>query len=132
MNTPTFNLAPRRVRRKRHSAQSAAAPTVPLTLVAAVYIFEYQFVELEFDRDIDIAGFDGSQVQVFDGYFAETNYTGGVPTLVAPARVRIALVVAGEWVDPDVKLTASVANGIVAVDDGGTWAGVTDLVLPFP
>ena len=23
-------------------------------------------------------------------------------------------------------------TGIVAVDDGGTWAGVTDLELPFP
>lgn len=23
-------------------------------------------------------------------------------------------------------------NGIVAVDDGGTWEGVNDLALPFP
>jgi len=27
---------------------------------------------------------------------------------------------------------ATAATGIVAVDDGGTWPGVTGLVLPFP
>ncbi len=31
-----------------------------------------------------------------------------------------------------VHLTASAANGIVAVDDSGAWAGATDVELPFP
>jgi len=30
------------------------------------------------------------------------------------------------------RISATAASGIVAVDDGGTWAGVTDLGLPFP
>jgi hypothetical protein len=29
-------------------------------------------------------------------------------------------------------LFASATSGIVAVNDGGTWAGVTDLALPYP
>jgi len=28
-------------------------------------------------------------------------------------------------------MDASAASGIVAVDDGGTWAGVSELGLPF-
>jgi len=31
-----------------------------------------------------------------------------------------------------VRLSAGAANGIVAVDDGGTWAGTTNTELPFP
>ena len=31
----------------------------------------------------------------------------------------------------DVELSATASTGIVAVDDGGTWAGITALVLPF-
>jgi hypothetical protein len=30
-----------------------------------------------------------------------------------------------------VTLTATALTGIVAVDDGGTWAGVSELGLPF-
>jgi hypothetical protein len=33
---------------------------------------------------------------------------------------------------PGTELTATSATGIVAVDDGGTWAGVSDLSMPFP
>ena len=32
----------------------------------------------------------------------------------------------------DTTLTATAGNGIVAVNDGGHWAGVSGLVLPFP
>jgi hypothetical protein len=33
---------------------------------------------------------------------------------------------------PDVHLTAAAANGIAALDDGGTWPGADLLALPFP
>ena len=32
----------------------------------------------------------------------------------------------------DVKLTATALTGIVAVDNGGTWPGISELPLPFP
>src|SRR5438874_1941001 len=105
MLSPTVPNYRKRRGRPKKSAQTPAPP-VALTLVAAVYIFEYLFVELEFDRDIDIAGVDASELQVFDGYFTETNYYGSGATLVSPVRVRFSLILAGEWVDPDVKLTA--------------------------
>jgi hypothetical protein len=31
-----------------------------------------------------------------------------------------------------VTLTATAETGIVAVDDGGTWAGAVNQTLPFP
>jgi hypothetical protein len=31
-----------------------------------------------------------------------------------------------------VKLFAEADNGIVATDDGGTWAGTSGTALPFP
>ena len=37
-----------------------------------------------------------------------------------------------DWSSGDISLTASAGTGIVAENDGGTWAGVTDLALPFP
>ena len=36
------------------------------------------------------------------------------------------------FTDPVVLLNVAANNGIVAVDDGGTWAGVSDLPVPFP
>ena len=121
------------LRRRRLSATQTPPPPAALVLVSAGYIFEYQFVELEFDREIDIDAIVGAAFQIFDGFFTETQYDASGAALVSPTRVRLSpLNILGEWVDPDVKLTASAMTGIRAVDDGGTWAGVTDLVLPYP
>ena len=46
--------------------------------------------------------------------------------------MRITVSNEGSTSVPDQELTVAADNGIVAVDDGGTWAGCTDLVLPYP
>jgi hypothetical protein len=56
----------------------------------------------------------------------------GEGTVVSPVLVRITMVSAGAMSGSGTKLTATAGSGIVAVDDGGTWDGVTGLALPFP
>ena len=101
-------------------------------LVAAEFTDE-EMLTLTFDRAIDVSGLDGTQILVDDSIVVGSLYlaTGGT-TMLTPASVRIAMA----WVEgsttPGLHLTAGAASGIVAIDDGGTWAGVTALELPFP
>ena len=53
-------------------------------------------------------------------------------TVLNPATIQIFLEQIGSPTMSDVELWATAASGIVATNDGGTWAGVTALVLPFP
>ena len=56
----------------------------------------------------------------------------GPATVVNPTTIQVFLEQIGSPTVSDVELTATAATGIVATDDGGTWPGVTALVLPFP
>ena len=128
---PTFTPAPRRVHRKRRAATKA--PPAALTLLEAAYDEVAQTLRLTFDRAIDVAGLAAGQLVVSDGVMTGTQYEGAGPgTLDGPAAVVIALLELGPWENPGTTLTATAGTGIVAVDDGGTWSGVTDLQLPFP
>jgi hypothetical protein len=104
-------------------------------LVSASFDIEGQggpTVTLAFDRPIDIAGIDPSQVTVDDAPGAGWRYVGtGVASMPGPASVVIALIEDGSAEGPT-ALNATGATGIVADDDGGTWAGVTALELPYP
>ena len=105
---------------------------MPLTLVAAEF-GEATWVRLTFDRPINIAALVGPQVTIDDAPITEFRWAGtATATLLGPAIVRIDVALAGPASGPGTTLTASAATGIVAVDDGGTWAGVSDLPLPFP
>jgi hypothetical protein len=104
----------------------------PLTLVSAAYE-PGTLIELSFDRAIDIAGLDGSVIVIDDGSISGFRYAATlVATLIGPAVVRIELDGIEEFAGPDVRMTAGAANGIVAVGDGAAWAGVSNVVLPFP
>ncbi|MDB5321549.1 MAG: hypothetical protein JWN40_3180 [Phycisphaerales bacterium] len=111
-----------------------APPPVALTLVSAAYDQDAGTVTLAFDRAIDAAGFQGAQIALADGVFSGGTYEGavGAPTIVNPTTISIALEEIGPAPLPSVTLSATALTGIVAVDDGGTWAGATNLVLPFP
>ncbi len=126
---PTFDLAPPRVRRKRRAIGSPGP--VALMLVAAEFDPSVS-VTLTFDRDIDITSLVASAVIVNDAPEAIAYRGDGPGTLLTPRKVVIALVEDGGQGGPVVTLTAGAGNGIVADDDGGTWAGVTDVALPFP
>ncbi len=130
---PTFTPAPRRVHRRRKQGASSPPAPAALTLLEAAYDEVAQTLRLTFDRAIDVAGLDGGQIVVDDGAITGTRYEAvGPATLDGPAAVVIGLLELGPTEDPGTLLSAGAGNGIVAIDDGGTWAGVTDLALPFP
>ena len=133
MTPPPVKYPRRRHRRGRaRAAQAPPAPPAQLTLVSAVYDAGAA-VTLTFDRPIDIAGLDGSVVIVEDGVHSQFRYNGTAgATLLSPVTVQIELAGVEEFVGPGIRLDAGSGNGIVAVDDGGTWGGASDLELPFP
>lgn len=107
-------------------------PPAPLTLVFASFDAITAILRLGFDRPIDIGGLVANQLIVDDGD-SGTRYGGiGAGTLFDPATVDVDLseLEAGSF--PDTRLDAGAGSGIVAADDGGTWHGVTDRLLPFP
>jgi hypothetical protein len=87
-------------------------------------------LQLTFDRAISLAGFDPAAIVVDDQPTTGQRWEGtseiGQPD---DATVRITLIAIGPATPGPRTLTASRANGIVAADDGGAWAGVTDLPL---
>jgi hypothetical protein len=130
MSPQNFFLATPRRHRKRNNRASAPAA---LTLVAATYDKDAPFVDLAFDRAIDIDAMDVTQIIVDDDVFTGSRLVGfETAVLVNPTTVRVPLNPIDGAMHPDIHLTASAASGIVAVDDGGTWAGADVLALPFP
>src|SRR4051794_23645965 len=128
-NYPTIIPAPPRKMRKRR--QATAAPAA-LTLVAAEYS-DREWVRLTFDRAIDIAAIDGSQIIVDDEAQSGDRFDGtGGATLMSPATVQVNLNRIDSASESGVHLIVSASSGIVASDDGGTWEGVSDLALPYP
>ncbi len=112
-----------------------APPVVGPVLVQAIYPVEDVIgaIDLVFDRAINIDALDGTQIIVKDGVFLEaTCDCTGPAELVDPQTVRLFLVGIGDYFEPNQLLDATGASGIVASDDGGMWAGVTELSLPFP
>lgn len=132
MNSTDFISAKRRVGRRRRQDVSSSPAPAGLVLVAAEFNYTTGSTALTFDRDIDIAGIVVADVSVNDGPDSIRYVGSGTATLATPAKVVIGLVEDGGQGSPLVTLTAGAQNGIVAVDDGGTWAGVMGVELPFP
>jgi len=121
------------VRRKRRHVQFGASPVEALTLVEASYgVDEDIRLRLAFDRAIDASGIVGTQITVgIQEYGYLYNATGLVIT-IDPATIDIVLMQIGGFEGEHDELNASASSGIVADNDSGTWAGVTDLALPWP
>jgi hypothetical protein len=102
-------------------------------LVSATYDHTAPTLTLVFDRAVEIDGFSGSAISVEDAQENFFRYDGnGGAELLGPATVRITLIPIDDATGTGVRLSASAASGIVAVSDGGIWAGASDLGLPFP
>jgi hypothetical protein len=121
---------------RRASQVRKIRPVAALTLVAAELVpdGDLAYVRLTFDRPIDVANLDAARVRVAEGPPGSgTLWEGaGAGTLVAPAAVRIDLAPFDPFAGPGTTLTAGPDTGIVADDDGGTWAGTAGTALPFP
>ena len=107
-------------------------PPAQLVLVSAYYDDMDIRLQLGFDRKIDMSAFDGSGIFVRDGTFHGMLYVAtGSWEVVTDTTIRVSLDPVEEFVGEDVELTAGDATGIVAVDDGGTWPGVSGVELPM-
>jgi hypothetical protein len=119
------------IRRRRRRPPAATAPTpVALTLVAAEY-FDGETVWLTFDRPVDLAGIVPSAIVVNDAVTAGGKYAGYAAMLTGPTVVEVSLEFVEAISGTEIRLDVGAGTGIVAVDDGGTWAGA-DVELPFP
>jgi hypothetical protein len=108
------------------------APPQTLVLVSASYDDTIPMVFLTFDRAVDASALVVSAVTVKDGSIAPGLYGGdGPPGIESPTVISIVLARLGDTPAGPVTLSATALTGLVAVDDGGTWAGVSDVGLPF-
>ena len=118
----------------RHVEPAPLPPGPPqtLTLVSAAYDEIGLTLALTFDRPVDAADFDAAQVSVNDGSFNMALYGGVGPAgVLAPTQISVALARLADAPLAPVTMSASALTGITAVDDGGTWAGVNGVGLPF-
>lgn len=121
-------MPPKKFQKRQPKPRTARA----LTLTAATYQSATS-VRLTFDRPVTFAEVDVTAVTVDDGVTTGTLFRGtGVATLIAPDTVEIALVGVGMATMTGVYLSVTDGTQIVAVNDGGQWAGVPELLLPFP
>jgi hypothetical protein len=101
-----------------------------LVLVAAGYEGDAA-LELTFDRAVDVSGIVFGVILVDDGILQSQYVASAVIDQPSPAAVMLELVGVQDYEGPDVRLKVAGGNGIVAVEDGAAWAGVSDLSLPF-
>jgi hypothetical protein len=111
---------------------AAAATPAALTLVSAAFDDGALTLTLTFDRAIDIAGIDVSAFWVDDGVVGFRYQGWDTASLDGPATVLVQMNGIDDSTVPDVVMNVSAGSGIVAADDGASWAGATDLPLPFP
>lgn len=118
--------------RGRKQSSVTKAPPAALVLVAASIDDDVSFVTMQFDRDIDISAMDVTAIQVGTITTGGLYQGDGSPSLVDAKTVQVPLTGIGEYPYTNVMLFADAANGITAVDDGGTWAGTGGTGLPYP
>jgi hypothetical protein len=130
LSAPITKTKTRRIAEKR----SAAPPAPPLTLVLVAASYDPDGLELflMFDRAVDISAIDLAAFGVVDGLNGRRLAASGVAAYTDPTQPVLLLSVIGDYLGADTLLNVSEGNGIVAVDDGGSWAGASGLVLPFP
>src|SRR4051794_18685898 len=106
------------------------APPAPLTIVSASFDSAVPSASITFDREIDISAIVPTAFVINDDLITGNQYTcmefGASHD--GPETVVLNLQVIGSAEGGQVRLNASAANGIVASDDGGTFAGVVNLV----
>lgn len=100
--------------------------------MSATFATSSQALTLTFDRAIDISAMVGSAIIVDDNLTTHLKWAAnGAATLSDPRTVHVVLGLIGPAGGSGVALSAVAGNGIVASNDGGAWAGVTGLALPF-
>ena len=115
--------------RRRRKPAPAVSPT---PVLVAVWYEQGLNVTLEFDRAIDTTAFDSTVVRVNDADYGDLYEGKPFFAQLAPNRVAVSIQLLGSASGVGVRLTVPEGNGIVAASDGAAWAGVVDVVIPFP
>ncbi len=90
-------------------------------------------LRVSFDRDVNADALDAAEITVQDPGGTGFAYAGAqLISQPSANELLIELAETGSAVGTLDVMTATADTGIVAVDDGATWAGVTGLGLPFP
>ena len=105
-------------------------PPTALTLLAATYQ-SGAWIELSFSYAIDISELDGAAIFVEDGPGGVLWIAIGSATQTGSTSVRIGLVEFESASGSAITLTAPATTGIRVYGGSGTWAGVTNVALPF-
>ena len=121
-------IPPPKFRKGRPALRRNPVPSTPgLVLQSVLYPANSgESIHLEFDRDINIGSINVGQILVSDSALNKIRQGTGSASLIDSQTVQIDLDDAGAYSGDDDVLNASNDTGIVAVDDGGTWAGVID------
>jgi hypothetical protein len=126
-------IPPKEFRKGRPKVKRSKESAPSLTLVAATYNSDSSYVDLTFDKAIDIDSMDPTVIYVDDGQIMGFVYQGITgPELINPTTVRVLLNGIAESTASDIRLTVQAGNEIVPSAGGAEWAGVTGLGLPFP
>ena len=118
--------------RKQSSVTKAPPAALTLTAASAAISDDSASVTLQFDRAIDVSSMDVTAIEVGTISTAQLYQGTDAPIVVNSRTVTVNLVAIDSYEETNVKLFASDASGIVAVNDGGMWAGTGGLNLPFP
>ena len=122
----------RRRRWRPQGAQTKAAAALTLESAAFAFVGPGGTLTLAFDRAIDLSAFDPSQVTVQDPAGTGWAYAGtGVVDTPDPQTVVVEMGQTTEAAGTLETMSATGATGIVAVDDGAPWGGVSNLELPY-
>jgi hypothetical protein len=100
-------------------------------LVGASFSPVTAILRLSFNKPVDVSGiFPGNLI--VDDAASGAKWEGVGAAMVNPSTVDVEMSELFPQAFADTRLNAQPPTGIVAVDDGGTWPGVTDVPLPFP
>src|SRR5688572_10327382 len=136
MKPTQLNYVPKKSPRHRRRQEVSSPPgPAALTLLEAefTYVGPGATLRLAFDRAIDLSAFDPSQITVQDPLGTGFAFAGtGVVDTPDPQTVVVEMGQTVEAPGSSEVMSATGATGIVAIDDGAAWAGVTNLGLPYP
>src|SRR5688500_5300447 len=121
------------LRRRRARRAQAAPPALVLEAAAFAFVGPGGTLTLSFDRAIALGGFAPSQVSVQDP--AGTGFAYAGTGVVDTPDAQTVVVEMGQTVEAPGSsevMSATGATGIVAIDDGASWPGVSNLGLPYP